>query len=352
MKRFTLRMAAIAAAIIVALTGVSLALARNTGVLDFLFADQPIPTSLPIQTALPQTGGDTMERLHVEVRDAVSDGISIHMSVAFSVRDAENEAVLVDYDVIYYSAETGIEPPYIDEAEEGKGFRKPFVSQLKDKETVYIVGCTQAWYGEVDLVSGINWLYESPGVVVIDYVLDLRDTYFDGWGNPPQLPLPDPLTVRLTPVVWIANDGGMWREVEKGEIDVTLARSTFEARTYAAVNLPVQGEGFTLTAARFTVTPIATYATYEYFDSTDNPGMESDSPVQRSFWIRFLDTEGNEVSVQNGGYKKEIDDYELAHRMEVFHPAMDMPETVMIRPFTWEDAEPFAPITLHLEPVL
>jgi len=344
-------------AIILALTGVSLALARNTGVLDFLFPGQPAPTPLHVQTVLPQVGGDEMERLIVEVRDAVSDGTSIHISAAFSVRTPEKEAVLKSFDELFIYELDGMKRTPIDEAMEGVGFRRPFVSKVKDKEIIYIVDCLYTLDGPYQLAN-TNWLYESPSVLVVDYIIDLRGaSYVDGSPVQPQSPLASPLLVRLIPQVRVINDDGKYELVEQGDIHVVVTHTTLETSAYAAANLPIAFESFTLTAARFTVTPIGVYADYEFFDPLEEPGATRFFSAERSLVFGLFDQNDVGISPQTNSEPRIQYGPEGKYVSRALYPVMDIPETVKVRPYElicedgqWDERF-HQPVTLYLEPV-
>ncbi len=355
MKRFSLRTAAIAVAVLIALTGVALAVTGQNGVLKFLFPDREPATELPVQTALPQAGGDALETITVKVRDAVSDGQTLHIAVEVAAKNPR-DAVLYDLDAEYVYPMSGQEArkPSIPVTEEGMGFCMPFVSKAKEAERILIIGTPMALLGGVDLVKGTNWYYESPGVLVVDYVIDLRPGAYEGWDNPPPYPLPSPLAVTLTPSVWLQkqNDINCY-DIEQAKVALAVdwaAQEPMELSEYVATNLPVEGEGYRLDAARFVSTPLGLYATLTFSDTDPNAGWESESPLQQSFWYEVLGADGQPLPALHGGYTKFEDPERMGtiQRIEALYPARALGETVTIRPFAWERGK-FPDIQLTLK---
>ncbi len=350
MKRWTMRTAIIVVALILALTGMALAVAGDGGVLRFLFPDK-VPVEVPVQTLPMQSGGDQMQTIAVTVRDAVSDGVAIHMAVEFAAKDPK-DALLYDLDANYIYIPTGSGWPKatLPLEEEGQGFRKPYVSKAKEADRVLIVGTPMAMLGGIDMVAGTNWFYESPSVLVVDYVLDLRPTFFQGYENPPTGPLPDPLTVTLTPSVWLQTQGSTdCIDLEKGQIAATVTQTKAAQKRYEALNLPIEGAGYRLDSVSFVLTPLGTYGSFVLSDTSDDPGW-GDSPMVGSFGLRVLDPNGLPIPFLNGGYKKNLDEEAVGkERMETFLPAQEsLPATLILRPFDAGTGQTFPDITLSL----
>ncbi len=355
MKRFTMRTAMIAVALLVMLAGAALAVAGGDGVLRFLFpGTTPAADTLPVQTLPAQTGGDQMENITVTVRDAVSDGVAIHLAVECAVKNP-GDALLYDFDAdyLYPLPEHGVPGRTLPVEAEGQGLRKPFISKAREADRVLIVGTPMAMLGDVDTVaSSQSWFYESPGVLVVDYIIDLRPGAFEGVENPPPFPLLGPLTVTLTPSVWLQTPGESTVDMlEKGSVEVTVTQTQAEQARYTATNLPVEGEGYRLDAVDFLSTPQGLYGTFRFADTTGIPPWENESPALDNLWADVLGADGEPLPAL-GSYRK-YEDPEgegTVQRIEVFFAAREsLPETVILRPYDAGTGEVYPDITLNLQ---
>ncbi len=336
MRRFTRRAAALTVAILLALAGAAVAVNQSTGVLDFLFGSDAPKPDLPLQTGLPQINANAMGTVSVKVRDAVSDGISLHMAVAFTVKDPK-DAILIDYDEPYLY-DPGMEMyRELPVSEEGQG-QNPFATQAKHANRCLILGTTMANYDGFDLVSDVKWTYEAPGVLVIDYVIDLRESTYRTWASKPSFPLPDPLKLVLTPTLWVLDGKDVYaagykhKTLEQGAIEVTVICNDLGQRRYVAANLPYEGEDYRVEDATFIATPLAVYATYRVVDTGEFPGMESTSPLNAGGLYFDLEDENGEALLLRNAHLLPETDEAISFRAEHYYPAHALGDALTVRP--------------------
>lgn len=324
-RRTPLRVAALALVGIVALAGVGLAVAQRTGVLDFLFPGQTEVPGITVQTAVPQAGD--IQAVAVTVRDAVSDGYTIHMAVAFAPREA-GDVILVDYDA------ARLEPNGYPGSARPQD--QPALDAAKAAGHWYGVGTTMALINGYDLVTSIDWRYEADGTLVVDYVIDLRDNgrYAEQGGIAAIVPDTENLSLTLTPTIWRGTAGGAGNAIEFGEIQVGVRRLAAEAAQYEIAG-PLAGEGFEIESIELTHTPLSVYATI-YYNLTDEAMR---GQLDSRLYFIPLDNKGNPLSNRNGGYTMDGSELRLEthRRLEATFEVFDPAELAALQPWHYDD---------------
>ncbi len=299
--RPTLRYVALAAVLTLFLCGTAVAVMNLIGVLSFL--PQGTDPNV-VQTALPQACEGGLPGMSVSVRDAASDGIAVHLTLAFSAADPK-AIVLSEFDA-----------QRVDTA----GAKQVLVAAVPEVSS-----------GGQALLAGVSWLYETPTTLVVDLVLDLRFLAEPSEGTP--------LTLQVD--YFIAEEVD-YKKMHTGRMDVLVVQTLQQQAVYHAVNLPLVFEGFMMTDAEFIQTPLGLYASYTLLD-------DMELLPSGNLWIDLADENGQPLPKQHGGYKMPLSMEYESQIMHVFYNTGVMPENIVLLPYDSGTREQFAPIALTIE---
>ncbi len=314
---------ALALALVMVCLLASVALAAGLGVLDFLKVDNVGD----LKVATPTATGTDMQLVTAQVREAVCDGLSAHVVVAYTTKSAD-DALINEFD-----------------QEKLEKDQMEFSSAMKTAKRVLILGYNDMVTDgtEISLQAGYNWKYESARTLVIDYVIDLREyirMMLDDDGNMSVLPLSvgDTLTLHLQP--WVLD--AKWETLEKGDISLTLDVPKSNAESWKAKNLPIACDQYEITSVEIKRTEMACYMTLSLRDPL---GGESESPMQGSLWFKAVDDKGEAYALLNGGYKVSLNGEGGSQLVVIFLQRFEPGDMLRIQPYdsgtkqTWDIIE-------------
>ena len=331
MKRAIPRALILACALVLALA--SVALAAETGLLDFLHLD----TLGRVNAVQPEMHMvKPGQYLTAEIRQAACDGVSAHIVVAYSVKD-KNDALRMDYDWNNGS---------IDFAAERAACQRELMVNTQ-------------WISEkttgMDLDSTcIQWRYESAQTMVVDYSADLREL----------AEIPEQLTLTFDPTAYLAGDE-TYAEADALSFEVTLPAQTVEKEVWQAKDIPDTGANWKLDSLTLTRTDMGCYLDVEVedpdqaecnrlLDAVPEGGSYAEIlPLLGSFWVDTLDDSGNAYVRLNGGFKEPLSqDVEWTHEIiHIYLQRFEVGDTITIRPYDSGTKKMMDTMTLQLEKV-
>lgn len=333
MKRAIPRALILVCALVLALT--SVALAAETGLLDFLHLD----TLGKVNAVQPEMHMvKPGQYLTAEIRQAACDGVSAHIVVAYSVKN-KNDALRMDYDWNNGN---------IDFAAERAACQRELMVNTQ-------------WISEkttgMDLDNtGIQWRYESAQTMVVDYSADLRGL----------AEIPEQLTLVFDPTAYLAGNE-TYAEADALSFEVTLPAQTVEKEVWQAKNIPDTGANWKLDSLTLTRTDMGCYLDVEVEDpdkaecerllGADFEGGSKEAaeklPLRGSFWVDALDASGNAYARLSGGFKENLsEDEEWTHEIiHVYWQRFEVGDTITIRPYDSGTKKMMDTMTLQMEKV-
>lgn len=313
---------ALAVVLVMLMTGAALA-ATRLGLTDFLKLQdsQGVEVSVAPLKWIKQS-----DWVDAQVRQAACDGVSAHIVVAYTARNAQ-DALMMDYDALEESV--------------------PFSAERAGKRVLTLnsnefESQPEGEYHE----TGIQWGYEDASTLVVDYSLYLQPDPLLG----AQPAARDAWTLRICPIVY-APDG----TATNMTYELTLPVRSATCESYRATGLPVRAGDYMVNAAALTVTDMACYLSVEVMDDAAALDAEAQSLLSGSYWLRVLDEHGETITLLNGGTKvmlgendesnHESNHYIVRESLSRFTPG----DTLTIVPYDSKTGETQAPISLKLE---
>lgn len=296
----------------------STALAAGIGLLDFLHTND----TGEIQVTKPQTVAVTADKVQIDVREAICDGMAAHVVAAFKL-----EGVKLVSDRHW---ETIAE----DEKEHTVMFQEGYMVQVN---------------GENLYSYGFDYLYESDDTIVVDYLIDLRKMKQE---------IPQELELTLDMRMLDTN----WETLEKCSFAVQVPVQKDNWTTYEAVNLPIEQNNYRVTSAQVVRTDIGCYLTMELQDTVPAEEMEPYAedraemvrryPLQGQFWMKALDENGKEYKLlySQGRHLNESDVETIVHLLdETTYQRFEVGETLTLQPVCEGYGSELLPIILKLQ---
>lgn len=324
----------LAMTLLVALCGSALA-ARHFSALDFLFPQLEASPEVQaaVQSEFVQEGGD-LGPVRATVRDAVSDGIAVHVVMEYQAVNPL-DVVLMEYDT--------------DRDEEGKPGPYPHLGSFDDDTTKWVVwGLLWAEVSGESVYAGVEWKYETPQTLLVKYVLDL--TTID--------PLPESLEVEFTPNVFtyeqLDDNSSTWPSFS---ILVRLDTGSMPQRVLRAKE-EVEFSGIRLTGAEAVLTPLATYVELRYGawlevdEDTLEQAYQEWSDTYSNLWFHMLGADGKPLPTFTGGRKyDDINDiHPIQERVKLeFGALSEVPETLTFAPYLVDTGEELSLFTVEME---
>lgn len=177
-RRFTIRTALLAALFIVLMASIALAIGNSLGILNMLGLQQTEDETITsqIQTEFTQEGGD-LEHVTIRVRDAVSDGRMLFISLEAKARNADHMLVQSS-DLFDWNNEEAIEFMERYAKEEND---MPDIEALRSAKTVHALNSyvdTRVLSGASVVgtppMTGVHWKYEDHNTLLSFVTLDLQ----------------------------------------------------------------------------------------------------------------------------------------------------------------------------------
>lgn len=327
-KRFVPRAAIIALIFIIVMTGA--VLAAGSGILSFLYADQIGEVQVTKPQFIPYFDEMTVP-FRMEVTEAVCDGQSAHVLMTYT---SDTAALLM-------GGENGKEDlPYQQE-------REAFDQII---EVGSVLQSVETNGGVYEIWDSWQWKYLSAQSFTMDISFMLSN-----------LTVGDSLTMHMN--VWYANskDEGAMTHLP---FDIVITTQQANAKTYEAVNLPLEMENYAVKAATVVRTDMACYVTLEVEDAYDQAEydasfVETDDgevssltlPLHGSYWFYVLDEKGETLPLQQGSWYPLESDCEEREHMLVSEavPTFEIADILTLLPYDSHDAVTYAPISLKLK---
>lgn len=325
--RFTLAMGVALALLLAA----AVALAAYGGLLDFLH----LPTLGQVRTVQPKWEQTQPGDVKIEVTEAASDGISVHLLLRLTTRSGQDALLLLD------------------DSPEKTGF----VSQYEGKRTLRVTPM-ELQTGEALLWPNVQCRYESPASLSLDITVDLRE-----------LDCNDSLTVSVPFLTYTQQDDGQTTDEATATAQVTISLQRTERKTYRAGNLPISGPGYVLKSLTLTQTDMACYLDTEWEDDVPleqamaEPGYPQDEeaqeewmqqrfPLSGSFWVSVLDENGTPYHNLNGGESQSMAEEDEHNHILIstFVQRFQVGQTLTLQPYCWESQRHFEPVVVELVP--
>ena len=241
----------------------STALAAGIGLLDFLHTND----TGNIQVTKPQAVAISADKVQIDVREAICDGMAAHVVAAFKL-----EGVKLISDRHW-------EGIVEDEKEYTVLFQEGYMVQVN---------------GEKVYSYGFDYQFESDDTVVVDYIIDLRRV---------QQELPEELELAVGMRMYTTD----WEVLEECSFSVQVPVQSDNWKIYEAVELPVEQDNYRLLSAQVVRTDIGCYLTVEAEDVATAEEMEpyvedynvmiNRYPLQGNFGMKALDENGKEYKV-------------------------------------------------------
>lgn len=289
------RAALLLTTLIMLFAAVGFALAPTWRMADFLHVDLK-PLAVTVTHDFDLQG--TMDKMDVTVREALYDGIMLKVTVAFTLKDETQGALLYYYDMYRYhggDAPDGINLKDFQTAETSGRLYWLWVPSLICRDTG-----GQAHYLSPSSVP----LYESAATVVVMFDVDMRGA--DAYTLPPAakaVAYPDPLEIAFEPQLYQCESNPEFEKsirggygfqspecffdlADKAKLSVTLSRTALPAQKYRIVNFPERFYELKTSAAFVTETPLAYYIRFS-FDRTD-----ACTYPDYSYYVEALDQDG------------------------------------------------------------
>lgn len=287
MKRKSFTAILITALLMIALASAALAIAGGPGVLDFLFGDRPFPKAAEehLQTVFTQSGGE-LDDIRLTVRDAVSDGRSLFLSVEAKATQPGDALLLTPegFDPANAEAMAAWQGSY-----GAKMQAPPDWSAIGDKRVHYLFPLEQIVITGTDgreqhPATGLYWHYEGIDTAVTTIIIDLTTLADAG----------EQLTVALTPVAAEKDPAGAlpeyaassyvpYREIERTALTVEVSAGSMQMR-HAAAAQPIDYTDMHIEALDAYASPLATYITVQQ--------RLLKLPPERTVGYQLLDADG------------------------------------------------------------
>lgn len=258
-----------AIALVVLLCASALA-ASSLGLLDRLLTKEQITPEIEgaLQSDFVQVGGD-MGPVKATVREAISDGMAVHILVAFEVTDP-SDAILIEY-----TTDCNEDGTHRDEY--------PHVGSFDDVVRKWVVWYMNALVDDNWVLSGVEYDYENAQTLLVQYVIDL--TALDT--------VPGEIVVHLVPQVY---EYGKDSTGDKPYyIDVTV-KSLPLSQTVRRSTQAIAFDTMKTTSLEVVLTPLATYITLDYERKSFEDGY-------KNVWFNLLDASGEHMRHMTGGRK-------------------------------------------------
>ncbi len=276
------RVTALAAALVVLMVGVAAAIVTKSQLMEFL-GMEPEQITLPIASEFTIDG--SMDKVDVTVREAIYDGARVRMTVAFSLKEAENNVMIyvpADQEGMWEQALRG-DPAH--------GLEK---TTVQNAENIHFLFFTDVGFytAQNALVSKQydfaikSYCYESPTQIVMLIDMDVRAK--DGTvAHPLKIHMGARLycydeaiytNFQQQGSFYIVNNLDnfdmriMFPRVDKGRLDISVNALEQEAKVYQVNGLPEDFLGYSATEATLTETPLAYYLNiwYKRDENVDN----------------------------------------------------------------------------------
>lgn len=255
-----------------------------------------------------------------QIREAACDGISAHIVVAYTAKQP-GDALLMDFD-------------------ENKA-DIAFANERENKRVLLINSMELQAMPDGDILNtGIQWDYEAPETLVVDYSVYLCP---DILAHSEDFTVSsEPWTLRFAPRVYESLD-----QPSDLQFEMTLAAKPGNYAVYRAVNMPLQMDQYHVNAAALVATDMACYLSVEV---EDDPGME-ETPLHGSYWLHALDEQGQSVPLLNGGEwialgeDDEVQHFVVRESMQAFQPG----DSLTIQPYDSHAQIEYPQLVLELE---
>lgn len=316
MKKAATRTLVLSVALILVTTCAALA-ATKLGLTDFL----RLSSLEGIQHETPELIWiQENDLVDAQIREVACDGVSAHIVVAYTAKHP-GDALLMDFD-------------------ENKA-DVAFSNERQNKRLLLINSMElQAMPGGDILNTGIQWDYETPETLVVDYSVYLCPDILAYSGD--FTVSSDPWTLRFTPRVYESVD-----QFFDLQFEMTLSAKPGSYAVYHAVNMPLQMEQYHVNAAAVVATDMACYLSVEV---EDDPGIE-ETPLHGSYWLHVLDEKSLSVPLLNGGEWISLnEDDEVMHfivreSLQEFSPG----DSLTIQPYDSHTQTEYTQMILELE---
>ncbi len=267
--------AALAFALVLILTaGIGLAIGSSLGVLSFIEKNAPLSEAAKeaIQTEFTQEGGNLAD-VAVRVRDAVSDGKSLFITVEAKAKKPD-DVLLATNDYIGPEPWVSVKKQKedIDSLIRGRDTDSlPRWADIRPDQTIhYVSACDQ-----LDIVSGADdtnltpgagysWRYEGLDTLVYNMVVDLsrlknpaEELVIDF--NPTVFEQQPMDTPNLPEGAVVSHFASCWKSKETVPLTARVKAGKMEARR-AVAEVPILFGDVEITLLEITTTPLASYA--------------------------------------------------------------------------------------------
>lgn len=349
---FPSRAVLIIALLAVCLIGTAAAVMVGTTLNDFLNVDMQ-SLHIPVTNEFAVDG--SMDLLNVKVREAASDGVFMHLTVEFSLKDQDGKAMIYGSDVHYLqnpdnplpSNDVQLALEAVQNSQTVYWF-KPNAVTFRDREGVL----RRAMYEDCR--------YESAQTMVVLYWLDLRadDAFeFDSLSAG----YPDTLTVSMSPALYIyektekiavlekllsdiSNPGDYLTCAEAGKFTISAAPEKQPSQKYRIATFPERFYELRVLSATVTETPLA------YYLRLDFQKTEDCTYPDYSMYPEIFDKDGQPLSFFFLTRSARFDTTEpVDNRLEAIYIKHDdrAPHTLCVTPHWDEEKNP--PITVQLD---
>lgn len=284
MRRKVTSTVALALVLVLLLAGVALAITRGYGVLDFLSGGKGIdasPIEDRVQTEFAQAGGE-MENVSVRVRDAVTDGITLLLTVELKAKDPE--AVLMhsgDHSVLFLQAQ-GIDA----RGDSGRDRNEPdWASFPEDQRYIYVDMPAMkrnddgSYENPLAFTIGDESYYEDPQTIVHTMIYDITRLEDPGEALPLHISVSEVYVKEVRDTDREGNALGYsiqsWDRVEQADIAVEVSLAPMETKVFRPTEEVVRVGHLEFSDITFTMSPYATYMECNRNDNPDPPDPET-----------------------------------------------------------------------------